>query len=173
MPRESINFYEYSDILYNMVGLYLNNTVLGHKDSYNYYDIDVDKILLSKKSYGEYVIRYNDVNKMTIAQLQLKINNFYRSINTFRNNNRVMFIYNDDKEFFRKCREIWNKIIELIDTNNASDFVTTNSDDDEVIMADVHKNTSFVEGNYKSKLVIVLHSTPNDYPKTSLVQVKT
>ena len=32
-----------------MVDLYLNNRYLGYKDSYNYYDIDVDKILLSKK----------------------------------------------------------------------------------------------------------------------------
>ena len=29
-----------------------------------------------------------------------------------------MLIYNDDKEFFRKCIEIWDKIIELIGTNN-------------------------------------------------------
>ena len=29
-----------------------------------------------------------------------------------------MFIYNDDKEFFRKCIEIWDKIIELIGINN-------------------------------------------------------
>ena len=29
-----------------------------------------------------------------------------------------MFIYNDDKEFFRKRIEIWDKIIELIGINN-------------------------------------------------------
>ena len=29
-----------------------------------------------------------------------------------------MRIYNDDKEFSRKCREIWDKIIELIGINN-------------------------------------------------------
>ena len=49
---------------------------------------------------------------MIIAPLQLKIKNFYDELNTFTNNNRVMFIYMVDKEFFRKCREIWNKIIE-------------------------------------------------------------
>ena len=37
-----------------------------------------------------------------------------------------MFIYNDDKELFRKCREIWNKITELIGINNAPDFVENN-----------------------------------------------
>ena len=34
---------------------------------------------------------------MTVAPLQLKINNFYNELNTFANNNRVMFIYNDGK----------------------------------------------------------------------------
>ena len=83
-----------------------------------------------------------------------------------------MFIHNDDKEFFRKCREIWNKIIELIGINNPGDFVETALDDDadELIAADVHKNTSFVEGNYRNKLIIVLHSVFNDYLQTPLVQ---
>ena len=49
------------------IDLYLNR-FLGCKDSYNYYDIDVDKILF-KKSDSEYIIRYNDVNKMMIVPL--------------------------------------------------------------------------------------------------------
>ena len=40
---------------------------------------------------------------MTVAPFQLKINIFYNELNTFANNNWVMFFY---KEFFRKCREI-------------------------------------------------------------------
>ena len=111
---------------------------------------------------------------MIIVSRQLKIKNFYNELNTFANNNRAMFIYNDDKEFFRKCREIWNKIIELIGINNPIDFVNTDDDVDELITGDVHKNTSFViEGNYgcrHNKIVIVLHSVINDYLKTSLVQ---
>ena len=171
MDQENIMFFENDDKSYTMVDLYLNNRFLGYKDSYNYYDIDVDKILLFKKSDNEYIIRYNDVNKMMIVPLQLKINNSYNEINTLANNNRVMFIYNDDKEFFRKCREIWNKITELIGINNAQDFVETTLDDgDEFIMVDVHKNTSFVGGNYRNKLVIVSHSVINDYLQTSLVQ---
>ena len=116
----------------------------------------------------------NDVNKMIIAPRQLKMKNFYNELNTFANNNRVMFIYNDDKEFFRKCREIWNKIIELIGINNPIDFVEADDHDELFITADVHKNTSFViEDNYRyghNKVVIVLHSVINDYLKTSLVQ---
>ena len=38
-------FFENDDKSYIMVDLYLNNRCLGYKDSYNYYDIDVDKIL--------------------------------------------------------------------------------------------------------------------------------
>ena len=108
---------------------------------------------------------------MMIVPLQLKINNSYNEINTLANNNRVMFIYNDDKELFRKYREIWNKITELIGINNAGDFVETTLGDDggEFIMVDVHKNTRFVKGNYRNKLVIVLHSVINDYLQMSLV----
>ena len=118
----------------------------------------------------------NDVNKMIIAPRQLKMKNFYNELNTFANNNRIMFIYNDDKEFFRKCREIWNKIIELIGINNPTDFVDADDDADEFITADVYRNTSFVvEGNYRyryNKVAIVLHSVTNDYLKTSLVQYR-
>ena len=82
-----------------------------------------------------------------------------------------MPIHSDDKELFRKCREIWNKITELIGINNAQDFVETTLDDgDEFIMVDVHKNASFVRGNYRNKLAIVLHSVIDDYLQTSLAQ---
>ena len=40
-----------------------------------------------------------------------------------------MSIKSDDKELFRKIREIWNKIIELIGINNAKDFVKNTIDD--------------------------------------------
>ena len=60
-----------------MVDLDLNHNIFfGYKDSYNYYDIDADKVLLFKKSDNEYIIRYNDVNEKTIAPLKLKIKSF-------------------------------------------------------------------------------------------------
>ena len=127
MDQNNITSFENDDKSYTIIDLYLNSRFLGYKDSYNYYDIDVDKILF-KKSENEYIIRYNDVNKMMIKK-----------------NNKVMHIYNDDKEFFRKCIEIWDKIIELIGINNHIYFLKTDDDDDELfIMVDVHKNTSFV-----------------------------
>ena len=35
-----------------------------YEDAHNYYDIDVDKMLLFKQSDNEYFIRYSDLNKM-------------------------------------------------------------------------------------------------------------
>ena len=158
-----------------MVDLYLNNRFLGYKDSYSCDDIDVNKKLLFKKSDNEYIIRYDDVNKMIIAPLQLKVNNVYNKLNTSANNNRVMLIYNDYTNYFIKRIDIWNNIIELIGINNPIDFVVADYDAYEVfIMADVSENTSFVvEDNYRyryNKVVIVLHSVINDYLRTSLVQ---
>ena len=110
---------------------------------------------------------------MMIVPLQLKINNSYNEINAFKNN-KVMLIYYDDKEFFRKCIEIWDEIIELIGMNNHIYFLRADDDDELFIMVDVHKNTSFViKDNYRyehNKVVIVLHSVVNDYIKISLVQ---
>ena len=52
--------------------------------------------------------------------------------------------------------------------NNTQDFVETT----EFIMVDVQKNTSFVEVNYRNKLVIILHFVINDYLQTSFVQYR-
>ena len=60
-----------------MVDLYLYDRFFGYQDSYNYYDIDVDKILLYRKSDNEYVIRYNDVYRRNVVPLESKIKNFY------------------------------------------------------------------------------------------------
>ena len=49
---------------------------------------------------------------------------------------------------------------------------TIDDDAKEFIMVDVHKNTSFVEGNYRGELIIVLCSVIDSYVKTSSVQVK-
>ena len=85
-----------------------------------------------------------------------------------------MHIYNDDKEFFTKCIEIWDKIIELIGINNHIYFLKADDDDELFIMPDVHKHTSFViEDSYRhghNNVVIVLHFVINHCIKTSLVQ---
>ena len=69
MDQNNITSFESDDKSYRIIDLYLNSRFLGYKDSYNYYDITVDKILLFKKSDNEYIIRYKDVNKMIIVPL--------------------------------------------------------------------------------------------------------
>ena len=67
---KNIMFFENDDKSYTVVDLYINSNIyLRYIDSYNYYYIDVDEILLFKKSDNEYIIRYNDVNKMMIVPL--------------------------------------------------------------------------------------------------------
>ena len=171
--KENIMLFKNQDKSCNIIDLYLNrNIFFGYKDSYNYYDIDVDKILFVISD-NEYIIRYNDVNKKKTVPLQSKINNFYfGELHMFTNNITLMPIHSDDKEFFRKCREIWNKITELIGINDIPDFVETTLDDDEFIMVDVHKNTGSVRDKYRNNFVIVLHSVFNNYHQTSLVQYR-
>ena len=124
-----------------------------------------------KQTDNEYFIRYIDLNKAEIVPLQLKIKNFYDGLYTFTNNDKVLFIENDNEELFKKLREIWNKTIRLIGIDNAPDFVKTDLDDDsQFIEADVLENTVFTEDIYDDQLVIVLHSVFNDYLQTSLLQ---
>ena len=50
MVRENIMFLENDDRSCTVTDLYLNHNIFfGYKDSYNYYDIDVDKTLLFLK----------------------------------------------------------------------------------------------------------------------------
>ena len=175
-------FFKNQDKSYDIVDLYLNHIFFGYKDSYNYYDTDVDKIFLFVKIDNDYIIRQNDVNKMKIVPLQLKIQNFQfgelhmltnNELHMLTNNITLMPIHNDDKELSRRCRDIWNKITELVCINDIPDFVeTTLDDDDEFIIVDVHKNTSSVRDKYRNSLVIVLRSAFNDYLQTSLVQYR-
>ena len=176
MDRENIMFFKNQDKSYTMTDLYLNHNIfLGYKDSYNYYDIDVNKILLFAKSNSEYIIRYNDANKKKIVLLQLKINHFYfGELHMYPSNITEVPIYSDDEELFRKCREIWNKINELIGINDPIDFVETTLDDDadKFIMLEVQKHTSAVRDKYRNDLVFVLYSVFNDFPQSSLVQYR-
>ena len=78
MDRDNIMFCKKNNVKsYIMTDLYLNQNIsFRYEDSYNHYDIDVNKIILLKKSPNEYVIRYNDINKKKIVPLQVKIENF-------------------------------------------------------------------------------------------------
>ena len=173
MDQENIRLSKYNDESYIIKDMYLDDKkIYGYKYSYNYYDIDVDKITVYKKSDNEYFIRYHDVNEMSYVPLQLKIKNFSCEIHRLKNYITLMSIESDDKKLFKKLREIWNKIIELTGINNAKDFGknTINDAADEFIMVDVHVNTSFVESTYGDKLVIAVHSIIDNHLKSELVQ---
>ena len=70
IDQENIMFYKNKNKSYTMTDLYLNHISFRYEDSYNYYDIDFDKILLFVKSDNEYIIRYNDVNTKKIVPIQ-------------------------------------------------------------------------------------------------------
>ena len=134
-----------------------NCTLLQY--AYNYYNINVNNIILYKSD-NECVIRYTDANKSIFAPLQIKINIFFGNIHKLKINITLVSIKSDDKELFKKLREIRNRITEIIGINNAPNFVQTTLDGgSEFIMVYVHENTSFVkDGNSDDKFVIVLHS---------------
>ena len=177
MDHENIMFYKNQDNSYTSTDLYLNHKKsFGHKESYNYYDIDVDKILLLKKSNKEYVVRYNDVNKkivkLKIVPLQLKIEHFLlNELHMFTSGVTLVPIESNDEEFFRKYDEIWSKITELIGINNPHDFVEID-DENEFIMLEVEKNTSAIRDKYRNDRVFVFTSVFNNLPQTSSVQYR-
>ena len=115
------------------------------------------------------------MNKKKTVPLKLKIKNFYfDELNMFANDNKLVPIHSDDKEPFRKFREIWNKINELLDIDDPTDFVETtlNGDEYEFIMSKIEKNTSTVKDKYRNYHVHVFHSILNEFPQTSLVQYR-
>ena len=86
MAEKNIRFYGHGDGLCKMVDLYLlGSKSFDYEDSFNYCNINVDKLLLYKKSDNEYVIRYNDVNKMNVVPLQIKSKIFLFKIYQLKN----------------------------------------------------------------------------------------
>ena len=144
---------------YFFVDKYQKDTCFFHEDAYYYYDIDVDRILLFKKSDNKYFIRYKHSNKMDIVPLQLKIKNFYYEIHDDDGYNERIYIENSHKRFFDKIRKIWNKTTELMFIDNAPDFVKTNvCDDEEYIRASILRDTNFLKSTcYKDEIIIALH----------------
>ena len=56
--------------------------------------------------------------------LQLKIKNFhFDELHMFTSNVTLIPIHSDDIELFRKRREIWIKINELLDIDDPTDFI--------------------------------------------------
>ena len=81
-------------------------------------------------------------------------------------------IESDDEEFFIKCREIWNKIAELMGINNPNDFVEIDDYRDEFIMLEIEKNTSAIRDKNRNGFVFEFTCVINNLLQTSLVQYR-
>ena len=87
------------------------------KKIFNLDDIDVNKILVSKKEqYGEYnsfkyFIGYNDNN--VIRPLYLELSQMTGYINKFEKNKITMSLMVEDKQLLENCNKIWKKIKRL------------------------------------------------------------
>ena len=67
----------------------------------------------------------------------------------------IILIQGDDKELFKKCREIWNKINELIGINDLANFVVTNLDGrDDFIILKLEKKQPLLEINIEMILYL-------------------
>ena len=132
----------------------------------------IENITIQKRD-NKYFIRYYHSNKMDIVPLKLKIKIFYYEIQDYNNGDNTIYIENSDKGFFETMREIWNKIIKLININNAPNFIENTLDDNsEYTEADVLENMRFVKRNCsKEEIIIILHSVVNNNLKRSLLQV--
>ena len=88
--------------------------------------------------------------------MQLKIENYYFDKLDFNYCTASVIVESNDKEFFIKCREIRNKIIELIDIDNPNDFVIIDDYGDEFIVLDIEKIQALLEINIEIILYLLL-----------------
>ena len=116
-------------------------------------------------------MRYNDVNENKIVPLQLKISNYSLEELDFNRYTADVILESNDKEFFIKYREIWNKIIELMDIDNPNNFVIIADYGDEFTVLDIEKNRSAVRDKYRNDLAfVIVSSVINSSLQASLVQ---
>ena len=123
-----------------------------NKKIFNIDDIDVIKILVSKKTYGKYnsfkyIIGYND-NAVT-RPLYLFISQTTGYINKFDKNKITMSLMIKDIQLFKKYNRIWKKNQKLmkIDFN----FKTAYGDDDKYIKTKIKTCKENVTTNFYNK----------------------
>ena len=89
---DSKNFRLYvRNILYFIVDEYQKDTCF-YDENACYYDIDVDRIPLFKQCDNKFLIGYEDLNKMNIVPLQLKIKNFCYEIHDDDGYNEMIYM---------------------------------------------------------------------------------
>ena len=81
-----------------------------------------------------------------------------------------MELESNDKQFFIKCRQIQNKISELMKIDNSNDFVIIDDYGDEYVVLDIEKNTSAIRDKHRNDLVFVFTSVINNSLNALLFQ---
>ena len=161
-----------------------------NKKIFNIDDIDVNKILVSKKEpYGKnnsliYFIGYNDND--VIRPLCLKLSKMTGYINKFDENKITMSLMIKDKQLLKNYNKIWKKIEKLmkIDFNTK----TTYGDDDKYIKTKIKTYADIIITNFHNKkmpkekvpckclsiimLDSVIESDEKYYPQTFLEECK-
>ena len=126
-----------------------------NKKVFNIYDIDVNKILVSKKEqYGKYnsfkyFIGYNDND--VIRPLCLKLSKMTGYINEFNENKNtiIMSLRVNDEQLFKKYNKIWEKVEKLMRIDFESKPVY--GDDDKYIKTKIKIYAGSVITNFHNK----------------------
>ena len=125
-----------------------------NKKIFNIDDIDVNKILVSKKEqYGKYnsfkyFIGYNDND--VIRPLYLFISQTTGYINKFEKNKIAMSLMVKDKQLVENYNKIWKRIEELRSINFESN-TTYGDDDDKYIKTRITYKDSIITNFYNKK----------------------
>ena len=122
---------------------------------FNIDDIDVNKILVSKKEpYGKnnsliYFIGYNDIN--IIRPLCLKLSKMTGYINEFNKNKNtiIMSLRVNDEQLFKKYNKIWKKVEKLMRIDFESK--PTYGYDDKYIKTKIKKYADSIITNFHNK----------------------
>ena len=125
------------------------STFYKNKKLFNIHDLDVNKILVSKKqSYGtknshKYFIGYNDDN--VIRPLCIKLPQMIGYVKNFNNNKTMSFKVSDNK-LLKKYNKIWEKISNLM--NMKFDSEPVYGDNDKYIMTKIKMYNDSVNTNF-------------------------
>ena len=125
------------------------STFYKNKKLFNIHDLDVNKILVSKKeSYGtknshKYFIGYDDDN--VIRPLCIKLPQMIGYVKNFNNNKTMSFKVSDNK-LLKKYNKIWEKISNLM--NMKFDSEPVYGDNDKYIMTKIKMYNDSVNTNF-------------------------
>ena len=128
-----------------------------NKKIFNVNDIDVNKILVSKKEqYGKYnsskyFTEYNDND--VIRPLYLELSQMTSYINKFEKNKIAMSLMVKDKEFLKNYNKIWKKIERLMSIDFESKTTYGGDDDDDKYIKTIIKTyKSSITTNFYNKI---------------------